>query len=907
MNALYDYYAYQFADAGSPSKVQETVGSGLLPNHIDYILPDIASLFKKILIGLPGGLLGSIELFEAFRNIFVVLNADHEHTGGQDTLKQARLIALAISSVTSSHRIHLIQAVLGLVAYFGDSAEKARKEMLEATDQSQETKPLSELMGHQSLGVVLGPLLVGDLMDVIEVAPVEGSGIPRSSTDSAGKAAKKINRATVTNKLEKDITLSAHVDRANLTANIMERLLKGWTDVVRELQKIHRTASLTPLPSANDRTKKAEVPSDIALAANDPEEEVLLLDMLRGRPLPQDFEGEANLKRKVRVSRSKSPMMKKSMRASEGNNQNPSSKVGTPDRNTPSLQEYAAADTDIRVSSVRIVTASSSIRTGSHHGHTPPHSQTNQDPRTRSDIAMDQMSMGTILPRLQDSPVTPSHRDRLRSLSRLQTPNKSLLSSETPETALRDTSLVTVNADQTSRHPSNHTDKPLPLIGESQRAESSRHPSFEDLAHAGLPPRYPSRHSSLPRPAFDPLPQFAPETFSAFSGYGTIQIDKRNPRSRSSTTVEISASRPHDLILQANRDSHIDHMDGRDMAHCSNGETQPVLPAETEPFFKPVHRVFAHIITLPSSKSNHDDPFMSSAETSPERISGTSNPTRDADDARNPEGRSSSIIRSTRVLQNSSEYSDEKELMPLSHPLPRNDAVVPDSQDDPNDANLVTPTQATVDHHEMSAGPSNTLPLPQSRSSSQLSHGHARKSSGNLDLPLARTRPLSVYSLDSLRRVQLADEPPVAHHISGRGNLKDTISEKQYAVALNESVVAAQLESTNTLKRTSSTNATLLNEIARLKRVLDKNKTELNAMARSLAAARDVRETGASLAAGAAGDEGGGSIGSSKGTLSEEVRVAKKEMAEWKRRAEWAEGRLAVVEVEKDTDGGKSS
>ncbi len=119
VNTLYDYYAFQFAQAGSPSKVQETVGSSLLPTHIEHSVPDVASVFKKIVTSLPGGLLGSLELFNALRNIFFNLASGPERSDDSREHLQARLIALAISSVRSTRRAALIQAVVGMAAYFG--------------------------------------------------------------------------------------------------------------------------------------------------------------------------------------------------------------------------------------------------------------------------------------------------------------------------------------------------------------------------------------------------------------------------------------------------------------------------------------------------------------------------------------------------------------------------------------------------------------------------------------------------------------------------------------------------------------------------------------------------------------------------------------------------------------------
>ena len=95
------------------------MGSGLLPTHIEHSVPDVASLFKKVLNALPGGLLGSLRLFDAFRNVFFQLTPSPELSDCDFRILQAKLIALAISSGASSKRVSLIQAVLGLVAYFG--------------------------------------------------------------------------------------------------------------------------------------------------------------------------------------------------------------------------------------------------------------------------------------------------------------------------------------------------------------------------------------------------------------------------------------------------------------------------------------------------------------------------------------------------------------------------------------------------------------------------------------------------------------------------------------------------------------------------------------------------------------------------------------------------------------------
>lgn len=207
INALYDFYDHQFYHAGSPSKVEETVGPGMLPTNIEHSVPDVASVFKKILIGLPGGLLGTLELFEAVRDILLNLCLEPELSDSESTILRAKLIALAISSLSSAYRIHLIQAVLGLAAYFGSEAERSEVDGTATDGQGQQNQLTSELMGYQSLGVVLGPLLLGDLTDKVDVGRRESlEGAPRTSTDSMKKS-KKQKRSSAPNKLEKGATL----------------------------------------------------------------------------------------------------------------------------------------------------------------------------------------------------------------------------------------------------------------------------------------------------------------------------------------------------------------------------------------------------------------------------------------------------------------------------------------------------------------------------------------------------------------------------------------------------------------------------------------------------------------------------------------------------------------------------
>src|SRR4029434_1098691 len=62
VNALYNHYC---AD-GDVDDISSTICFPNLPSHIDAGPHDVASTFKRLLSGLPGGILGSVALFDAF-------------------------------------------------------------------------------------------------------------------------------------------------------------------------------------------------------------------------------------------------------------------------------------------------------------------------------------------------------------------------------------------------------------------------------------------------------------------------------------------------------------------------------------------------------------------------------------------------------------------------------------------------------------------------------------------------------------------------------------------------------------------------------------------------------------------------------------------------------------------------
>ena len=140
---LYDTFASQFTRTDDERTSDKAASSTLLPTTFNYGVIEVAQVLKKITHGLESGLLGSVSLFEAFASI---LEKFQDADAGTRSF-QAKLVALAITSVTSVRRKSYIIALLGLAAMIGHDAVTA--------DNS------DELMSHKKLGVVLGPCLLG--------------------------------------------------------------------------------------------------------------------------------------------------------------------------------------------------------------------------------------------------------------------------------------------------------------------------------------------------------------------------------------------------------------------------------------------------------------------------------------------------------------------------------------------------------------------------------------------------------------------------------------------------------------------------------------------------------------------------------------------------------------------------
>ncbi|KAL9100182.1 MAG: hypothetical protein Q9163_004417 [Psora crenata] len=825
VNALYDHFAHQFYQAGSPSKVQETVKPGLLPADIEFSVSDVASLFKKVLNAFPGGLLGSLELFEAIRAVLLKLEPDPDLSEAEMTGLKAKLIALAILSVTSSHRVFLIQGVLGLVAHFAYEAENAHETLNDecnASDGPQRRKPSSELMGYQSLGVCLGPLLVGDLIDRVLVEGESAESEPRSSTESTKKAKKKRVSLAV-NKLEKDSHLAAHVDRANLTASIMQRLLMIWKDVVTQLRFIHGASKPSKKPSKESPVHKLGGRNSSRLTLKSTDEERVFLELLRGRSLPDELPNGAQVKEKMKFkSNCGSPrIMIKALDHSQ------------PDRPWfprkgdfwDGLKRQEQANNKPRGKNARQHVEQHSLDDDSKQPHAASEGTGTSERQLCSDVGIHRMTMGQILPpdnTSRHSSGSSKHRHYTMAAQN-PTSGKTRSSSDvTQETASRELSGLDGRFLSRKPSPSRSLEKPLPPL------------------KGGLPPppvrdspkrkqSFPIRQSSLPR---DRQTSIRPEPAP---GISTDSEAGDKPQSQGSLAfTSIEPGRDGIVTRRAPEVSGGGIFGGLRATFSEREKVARKGKAKDKYTVIP-----AYINPLPMTQSPLGDPFATSASSSPAKDTLIPKPVHEAGRGRKAESRSPSPTKTALppVKASAGSQTGDQDAETV-----RRNTVVP------------TGTSSSVQRVETGSG----LPA----------------------MEVVPTRPLSVYTADALRRRKsVAEEPPTAQHIAPRVISFESPLRPNSMLDLSPASLTA-------LKRSGSNNATLYAEITRLKRQLEQKNEEFQATRRSLDAARATKEGGC--------EDGAANRGSwNKGTLSAEIREAKREAQNWKKRAEWAEKRLA--------------
>ncbi|WQF86508.1 Putative Rho GTPase activation protein [Colletotrichum destructivum] len=219
VNAIFDYYCYEKAG----EEVTGTIRCPTLPLYINTGAQDVASAFKKFLSVLPGGILGSLSLFDAMVAIHSQLRKEPELSRTKETKLRARLIALAIGTVESLYRRELICAVFGLLSLIGRAAETAARE-----DEQGRPLPTSDLMGYTALGIVFGPLLVGDLLDsyTMRLATPSSGLLLFPLTPPRLKKERQLKKATQCG------TGPLSVDKIHVANDIAEMIITNWREII---------------------------------------------------------------------------------------------------------------------------------------------------------------------------------------------------------------------------------------------------------------------------------------------------------------------------------------------------------------------------------------------------------------------------------------------------------------------------------------------------------------------------------------------------------------------------------------------------------------------------------------------------------------------------------------------------
>ncbi|KAK0666847.1 putative Rho-GTPase-activating protein [Cercophora samala] len=232
VNALYEYYC---CAEGDKEEIASTIRCPNLPSHIKVGTHDVASTFKRLLAGLPGGILGSLALFDALVAIHSQLKGDPEFPRTKQTKLRARLIALAIGTVRSQFRRELICAVFGLLCLIGRTAEKTPRE-----DELGRPLPTADLMGYNALGIVFGPLLVGDLIHgyTMRIAHPNQGLVLFPVTPPATRRERRKSKISMDTEASQSRRGALSVDKIHVANSIAEMLIVHWREVVKHMKNL---------------------------------------------------------------------------------------------------------------------------------------------------------------------------------------------------------------------------------------------------------------------------------------------------------------------------------------------------------------------------------------------------------------------------------------------------------------------------------------------------------------------------------------------------------------------------------------------------------------------------------------------------------------------------------------------
>ena len=723
----------------------------------------------------------------------------------------------------------------------------------------------------------------------------------------------------------------------------MQQLLLMWPEVVKQLRDISATASSSLKSGSRRRLKKMPSHTGSRLTLKTSEEEMRFLDILRGRTLPEEFRGGVRMKSAIRVT-SRSPMSRGAISPSGGERANdkraaaPSDFHLSPNSDHTVNSEHSAQDNELTVSSrLQFIEETKPLLADE--------VTLGAENRTISDLAMDKMAMGTILPPLEVKRSSSSHDEYLHLVDRTdQTPRnnrKSGSSSETPQTALRDALLMGDSHESEKPQLQMSMRKPLPPIGDAQRAELSCSTSEEMLL--GPPSRSFARHERPASPQRNNSSSISSSNsissrqarrsgeraifFQRQSGHfrspPTKQMDDQAmfpPRQSSLPTEQHLPSKPIETSsplaeYKAKADTYMSPPRSNVSRKASEVRTErsdlPPKPTNVkalaqrfteasramrknneQPNETAIPRIYAFVNSLPSPKPmlGVDDPFVSAESSNVSKESLIPKPVREV-------GR-------TRA---SKSLSPPKRATPKVHtPNSRSAFGIVTDRDAEIVQNNATANASAEVHsgegqtHEGMNVKSNVVDFSKRPSTQHLDAYHHQRSTESLHRRTSFQEPQNEpHSLHNraISFVELAR--PISHPRPDSPSLNVYNNPKQTSPRSNSYLNAS--DALKPLERHGSINATMYREICHLQRLLQQMGEEKEAKDRRIEALEEVQ----GMSPVAVGVKARGSFG--KGGLHNEVRKAKRELSLWKMRAELAERRLSGLKQLSDQSWGNET
>jgi len=259
VNALYDHYISRMKLVDKAADmIQTTVASSELPQDIVVSAHDVASAFKKFLWDIPGGILGSMALFKAFKKIINARIGDNETVEQDAGRKKSQLVALTLLSLKSEQRYALISAIIGLLAFL-------KQDLQRPTDASTAPPeaPSAECMSSKALGLVFAPILLGNLTEQIELERDDASPLSTSKSESPKRSLFPQRKSdTRTRKGACSLEMVAGLERTTSAAQIVEFLVLHWSTVVQQVLII---AARYKMPASSLGTRMNSVPALTAI------------------------------------------------------------------------------------------------------------------------------------------------------------------------------------------------------------------------------------------------------------------------------------------------------------------------------------------------------------------------------------------------------------------------------------------------------------------------------------------------------------------------------------------------------------------------------------------------------------------------------------------------------------------